>query len=106
MYIHASVTSINKGWLDDSNNFPSSAVILYCGGDAQKLLSLTDDGEGNVSSSLKARIESGNVVKYNGLSTDYAQGSIVYNANACDIYFGGAHLNGTEIIYTYIDENG
>ena len=106
VYIPASVTSINKGWLDDSNNFPSSVVILYCGGDAQKLLSLTDDGEGNVSSSLKARIESGNVVEYNGLSTDYAQGSIVYNANACDIYFGGAHLNGTEIIYTYIDENG
>lgn len=106
IYIPSSVTSINKGWLDDLTHMPSAAVIIYCGGDAQKLLSLTNDGEGNVSTRLSSIIENGNVIVYSGIDAEYENGSIVIYANACDVYYGGVHADGGKTLYTYIDDEG
>ena len=94
LYIPETVTSINSAWLNDTTHMPSSAVIYYCGGDASKLLSLTDDGNGNVSTALKARIEAGNVIEYSTMNTEYASGAIVTNVNTCDAYFAGVHTWG------------
>ena len=96
VYIPASVTSINKGWFDDKTHFPTSVIIFYCDGNAEKLLSLTDDGSGNVSSSINNRITAGSVVEYSGLDAVYAAGVIVNNTNTCDVYYGGVHVERVE----------
>lgn len=101
IYIPASVASINKGWLDDLSHMPKTVVILYCGGDAQKLLSLTVDGDGNASTRLSDIIQSGNVVEYSGLDTEYETGCIVNYANTCDIYYNGEHMENDNLVYAY-----
>lgn len=106
--IPSSVTSINKGVFPGTNDWlsPKNAVIFYCGGDANELLALTDDGSGNVSAFLKDRITAGAVVDYSGINAEYAQGVIVNNANVCDIYYAGQHLDNDEITLVFVDENG
>ena len=96
LYIPASVTSINKGAFPGINDWiaPKNAVIYYCGGDANKLLSLTNDGSGNVSSFIQTKIDDGSIVEYNGIDKEYTIGTIVYNANTCDVYYGGVHTWG------------
>ena len=106
VYIPASVTSINSGWLSDTTHMPSSVTFFYCGGDASKLLSLTDDGTGAVSARFSQAIENNNIVEYIGLNASYNAGAIVYNVNTCDVYYGGIHLDSENVIYTYIDEKG
>ena len=96
VYIPASVTSINKGWFDDKTHFPTSVIIFYCDGNAEKLLSLTNDGSGNVSSAISNRITAGSVCEYSGLDAVYAAGVIVNNANTCDVYYGGVHFEKVE----------
>ena len=106
LYIPASVTSINSEWINSTTHIPTTTTIFYCGGDAQKLLSLTDDEAGNVSTRLASSIESGNVAEYAGMSATYESGVIVINTNTCDVYFGGVHLEGDEITSAFVDENG
>ncbi len=91
IYIPASVTSINSGWLNDTTHMPKTATFFYCGTDANKLLSLTDDGTGVVSTRLASMIENGSVAEYKGMSATYDSGVIVYNVNGCDVYYGGIH---------------
>ena len=97
IYIPSTVTKIDKGAFPKSSDWlsPKNAVIFYCGGDASKLLSLTDDGSGNVSAFIKEKIDSGKTAAYNGLNAEYAQGVIVENANTCDVYFDNIHLEDT-----------
>jgi len=97
IYIPSTVTKIDKGAFPKSSDWlsPKNAVIFYCGGDASKLLSLTDDGSGNVSAFIKEKVDSGKTAAYNGLNTEYAQGVIVENANTCDVYFDSIHLEDT-----------
>ena len=84
VYIPASVTSISSEWM---NNLPSKAKIFYCGGDASKLLSIS-----NGSTGLAKRIDEGKAVSYAGLGDVYADGAVVGNANLCDIYYAGIHF--------------
>ena len=91
IYIPASVTSINSGWLNDTTHVPKTVTFFYCGTDANKLLSLTDDGSGVVSTRLSSMIENGNVTGYKGMKETYDSGVIVYNVNGCDVYYGGIH---------------
>lgn len=97
IYIPATVTSISASWVND---LPATTSLFYCGADASTLLELTKDGNGAVSTNLKARIENGKAVAYSGLNTAYEAGAVVYNANLCDIYYLGVHLedNNTCII--------
>ena len=106
VYIPSSVTSIASGWLDSTTHIPSQVSFFYCGGRADELLSLTDDGTGAVSTRLAGMIENNSVVEYNGLGETYAAGVIVYNANSCDIYYGGNHVEAERIEYVFIDDNG
>lgn len=106
VYIHSSITSIAGGWLDNTTHIPSKTTFFYCGGDANKLLSLTNDGTGVVSTRLAGMIENNNVVEYSGMDEAYASGVIVSNANLCDVYYGGDHVETDKIEYVYIDENG
>ena len=108
IYIPASVTSMKKDTFPKSTDWlaPKNAVIFFAGGSASDLLALTNDGEGNVSAFLKEKIENGKVVTYAGINAEYELGVIVENANTCDMYFNGKHLEGSEIFYTFVDENG
>lgn len=78
-------------------------MIYYCGGDANKLLSLTNDGSGNVSSFIQTKIDDGSIVEYNGIDKEYTIGTIVYNANTCDVYYGGIHTWG-ELVPMFVGQ--
>ena len=106
VYIPSSITSIASGWLDNTTHIPSKVIFFYCGGDADKLLSLTNDGAGVVSTRIAGMIENNSVVAYSGLNETYTSGVIVYNVNSCDIYYGGYHVETDKIEYMFIDENG
>ena len=113
VYIPSTVTSIESGWLNNTTHLPATAVIYYCGGDESKLLSLTDDGSGNVSTSISTRIAAGNVIKYTTMDAEYASGAIVTSVNTCDAYFAGAHtwgeliskFTGESYITSYVNES-
>ena len=96
--IPASVTAINKDVFPSTTAWlsPKNAVIYYCGGNAEKLLSLTNDESGNVSAFLSERIAAGSVVEYSGMETAYSSGYIVSNANTCDLYYAGVHTWGAK----------
>ena len=106
--IPASVTSIHKNAFPKATDWqaPKNAIIYYCGGSAQKLLSLSNDGSGNVSAYLSDRVNNGKVTAYTGMNTSYESGVIVENVFTCDLYFGGIHAESDEIAYIYVDKDG
>ncbi len=103
IYIPASVKSITNTF---ANSISANVTIYYCGGNAVKLLGLTDNGNGVTSTNIKTRINNKKTVEYKGADTEYPKGYIVYNANSCDLFYEGEHIKSLDYLFTFIDENG
>ena len=103
LYIPAYVQSISTTY---ANNIPKECTIFYCGGDANKLLSMTANSSGVTSTLIKGKITNDMTVKYTDADADYPNGYIVYEANSCDLFYNGEHIESLEYDFTFIDENG
>ncbi len=103
IYIPASVKSVSNTF---ANSIPANATIYYCGGNAVKLLGLTDSGNGVTSTVIKGKITDNKTIEYSSNNTSYPKGYIVYNANSCDLFYEGEHVKNSDYVFTFIDENG